>query len=186
MSPKSLNSNWIHCIALHCAAEEFCCIQWVEINILIFHRLLDRNVESKKKFQIESNSPATKDQEPQMFPDISRGNQESVITCILLTPDFLIYSTDVRIASNGLLYHSFTHLLHFSWAIWHTFRWNIGQPLSIFGIRAASKVFSVTPTARNCCSSTTTIKATFIVQWVHPFTSFTHAILIRRLFFGNF
>lgn len=47
------------------------------------------------KFQIEANSPATKDQEPQVFPDTSRGNQELVITCILLTPDFLIYSTDV-------------------------------------------------------------------------------------------
>lgn len=51
------------------------------------------------RIQIEANSPATKDQEPQVFPDTVRGNQESVITCILLTPDFLIYSTDVRLSS---------------------------------------------------------------------------------------
>lgn len=87
---KSPKSNWIHCIALHCAADEFYCIQWVRVGNL--NR--GQNVKSKY-FQIESNSPATKDQEPQLFPDVSRGNQESVITCILLTPDFLIYSTDV-------------------------------------------------------------------------------------------
>lgn len=205
-------------------------------------------------FQIELNSPATKDQEPQLFPDVSPGNQESVITCILLTPDFLIYSTDVSVINRinwiihrvkislGLItvpansscvhkpfvltidhgtrslsvtrfpsanfprefsvFHfrassetsamkcyrdcdcssitlSFSlaqrwtilpqrpliiRLCAFSWAIWHTFRWNIGQQLSIFVIRAASRVFSVTVTARNCCTLTTIIKATFIAR----------------------
>lgn len=47
--------------------------------------------------QIESQNPATKDQEPQLFPENIHGMQESVITCISLTSDFLIFATDVII-----------------------------------------------------------------------------------------
>lgn len=45
--------------------------------------------------QIESQNPATKDQQPQLFPNNIHGMQESVITCLVLTGDFLIFATDL-------------------------------------------------------------------------------------------
>lgn len=46
-------------------------------------------------FQIESQNPATKDQQPQLFPSNIHGMQESVISCLALTGDFLIFATDL-------------------------------------------------------------------------------------------
>ncbi|KAG4079385.1 hypothetical protein HA402_008077 [Bradysia odoriphaga] len=44
---------------------------------------------------IESQNPATKDQQPQLFPNSIHGMQESVISCLAMTSDFLIFASDL-------------------------------------------------------------------------------------------
>lgn len=46
-------------------------------------------------FQTEPHNPATKDQQPQLFPENIHGIQDTKITSIELTSDFFIFSTDV-------------------------------------------------------------------------------------------
>lgn len=46
---------------------------------------------------IESHNVETKDKQSQLFPDSISAMQESVITCLVLTNDFLIFATDVRV-----------------------------------------------------------------------------------------
>lgn len=50
--------------------------------------------------QTEPHNPATKDQQPQLFPDNIHGIQDTKITSIELTPDFFIFSTDVSAKRN--------------------------------------------------------------------------------------
>lgn len=51
---------------------------------------------------IETQNPATKGKEPQLFPSNIHGMQESIITSLELTTNFLIFSTDL----GNLLYFS--------------------------------------------------------------------------------
>lgn len=44
---------------------------------------------------IETTNPATQDHEPKIFPDELLGMQETVITCMAITNDFLCFATDL-------------------------------------------------------------------------------------------
>lgn len=54
--------------------------------------------------QTEPHNPATKDQQPQLFPENIHGIQDTKITDIELTSDFFIFSTDVSIFSCFLFF----------------------------------------------------------------------------------
>lgn len=57
--------------------------------------LPEKILKLKCVLQIESQNPATQDQQPQLFPNNIHGMQESVISCLALTGDFLIFATDL-------------------------------------------------------------------------------------------
>lgn len=81
----------MQCIVQYCVEAELCCMRYNTCQQCLnpFTHFIYVNI------QIESQNPATKDQQPQLFPENVHGLQESVITCVALASDFLAFATDV-------------------------------------------------------------------------------------------
>lgn len=93
----------------------------------------------QKKLFIKITDAGVKDQSTKMFPENMHGMQESVITSVALTADFLIFSNDVSAFAvcnliaekqqqqqKSLIYFAY---LGASSDIWYISRWNFGQVL---------------------------------------------------------
>lgn len=116
-----------------------------------------------------------KDQKTRMFPENTHGMQESVITSIILTTEFLIFSNDVwaffvqllnRIPSaiQLIFFPFYLCCSTFSWAIWCFSRWNFGQMLLRIAIQWVFDAFSQMLMVQKLHSLMTIIRDSFTVR----------------------
>jgi hypothetical protein len=63
--------------------------------------------------QIETKTALAQDQDPKIFPDEISGMQETVITCLDITNDFLCYATDVCSPGHNTFDNLLIEMFHF-------------------------------------------------------------------------